>query len=53
MVSMREAEKNIHIMGGIHPYLIRAAGEEQEEKTGPKSDLVFLSCHTPNIEVYL
>ena len=22
MVSMREAEKNIHIMGGIHPYLI-------------------------------
>ena len=20
MVSMREAEKNIHIMGGIHPY---------------------------------
>ena len=22
MVSMREAEKNIHIMGGIHPYLV-------------------------------
>ena len=22
MVSMREAEKNIHIMGGIHPYMV-------------------------------
>ena len=23
MVSMREAEKNIHIMGGIHPYIVK------------------------------
>ena len=25
----------------VFTYLIRAAGDEQEEKTGPKSDLAF------------
>ena len=34
----------------VFTYLIRAAGEEQEEKTGPKSDLVFLRYGAPNIE---
>ena len=34
-------------------YLIRAAGDEQEEKTGPKSDLAFLRYRAPYIEVYM
>ena len=37
----------------VFTYLIRAAGDEQEEKTGPKSDLVFLRYRAPNIEVYM
>ena len=45
--------------GGVKVYfsvftcLIRAAGEEQEEKNGPKSDLAFLRYRAPNIEVYM
>ena len=37
----------------VFKYLIRAAGDEQEEKTGPKSDLAFLRYRAPNIEVYM
>ena len=37
----------------VFTYLIRAAGDEQEEKTGPKSDLAFLRYRAPNIEVYM
>ena len=40
-------------VGPDFTYLIRAAGEEQEEKTGPKSDLLFLRYRAPNIEVYM
>ena len=37
----------------VFTYLIRAAGDEQEEKNGPKSDLAFLRYRAPNIEVYM
>ena len=37
----------------VFTYLIRAAGDEQEKKTGPKSDLAFLRYRAPNIEVYM
>ena len=37
----------------VFTYLIRAAGDEQEEKNGPKSDLAFLRYRVPNIEVYM
>ena len=37
----------------VFTYLIRAAENEQEKKTGPKSDLAFLRYRAPNIEVYM
>ena len=37
----------------VFTYLTRAAGDEQEETTGPKSDLAFLTYCAPNIEVYM
>ena len=37
----------------VFTYLIRAAGDEQEEKNGLKSDLAYLRYSTPNIEVYM
>ena len=37
----------------VFTYLIRAAGDEQEGKTGPKSDPAFLRYRAPNIEVYM
>ena len=39
----------VKIVFPVFTSLNRAAGEDQEEKTGPKSDLVFLRYGAPNI----
>ena len=48
-----QGQNGVKVDFPVFTYLIRAAGYEQEEKTGPKSDLAFLRYRTPNIEVYM